>query len=73
MCEKLIHEGKVFADDTPSEQMADDRTGLRPSKCRTNTCVAMRNMRLRCLFPGVDGKCNHPSFFFFFLALCSLP
>ena len=36
-CEQLLREGKAFADDTPAEQMAQERTALKPSKNRDSS------------------------------------
>ncbi|KAG0592616.1 hypothetical protein KC19_1G267300 [Ceratodon purpureus] len=44
MCEKLIKEGKAYADDTEREQMQSERKDMLESKCRNQTVEANLKM-----------------------------
>lgn len=37
MAEKLIKAGQLYADDTPMEQMRDERMKMQESRCRTRS------------------------------------
>ncbi len=37
MCEKMIREGKAYADDTPQEEMGAERMARKPSRHRDNS------------------------------------
>lgn len=49
-CVKLIKEGKAFVDDTPAEQMKNEREQKIESKNRNNcmSCLNVLNMLIYC-------------------------